>query len=177
MGSPVQRAHTVANLIKQFGVDIATLDEVLSGQQVREAPPKPVDPELEELRHFAQQYKQQQAWQAQQSQQVVASEVTQFAQDPKNEFYMDVRDDMADILDMAAKRNMNMSLQEAYRRACMVHPEISQILQKRSTAPTERQKRAASSISGSPGGSGDDSLQSDSVRDAIERAWDMAGRT
>ena len=39
MGSPVQRANTVASLIKQFGVDIRTLDDVLAGQQPREATP------------------------------------------------------------------------------------------------------------------------------------------
>jgi hypothetical protein len=116
-------------------------------------------------------------WQAQQANQQVAGEITQFAQDPKNEFYRDVAGDMADILDMASKRNLNMSLHDAYTRACQLHPEVSKILMGRTSAPTQKQRRAASSISGSPGGSGDDSLQSDSVRDAIERAWDMAGRT
>jgi hypothetical protein len=83
---------------------------------------------------------------------------------------------MADILDMASKRNLNMSLHEAYNRACQLHPEVSRILSGRTSAPTQKQRRAASSISGSPGGTGE-SAKANSVRDAIEMAWDSVGRT
>ena len=157
MGSGPQKAQLVAGLIQQFGVDINTLDALLAGKPApAAAQPQPQrDPELDDLRQFAQQIKQQQAWAQQQSTQVVQTEVQQFANDPKNEFYRDVQADMADILDLAAKRNYNMPLTEAYEKACKLHPEVSRILATRSAAPTPGQRRAASSVKGHLGGAAD----------------------
>ena len=45
-----------------------------------------------------------------------------------------MRDDMADMLDLAAKRSRVMSLKEAYDRACMMNPGISKIIEQRKLA-------------------------------------------
>ena len=129
------------------------------------------------MQHFMQQMQENQKYQEQQGQQVVNQTVQEFATDPKNEFYRDVAGDMADILEMASNRGRNMSLQDAYSSACQLHPEVSKILNTRTKAPTSGQRRAATSIRGTPGGAGDNSLDpSSSMTDDISRAWDMQGR-
>ena len=180
MGSPIQKAETVANIIKQFGVDINTLDNLLVGQ----APPEGVQQHSEvqqavqqAVQPYQQMMNQMQQAQQQARQQSVAQidgEIGQFATD--NEFYKDVASDMADMLDMAANRGRQMSMQEAYDRACMIHPEISKILQARTNSQQVSQARkAATSISGSPGGEGGTSGDDD-MRATIAAAFANSGR-
>ena len=176
MGTPQQKADTVANLIKQFGVDIGTLDSLLVG----EAPPQEVLQQQtieQQVQQGIARWQQAQAAQAQQhTTQQVNTELQQFASDPKNEFYADVRSDMADLLDMAARRNQPMTLEQAYERAVQIHPQISQIIAARGQkANTSMKRQAASSISGAPGGQGGGADVS-STRAALEEAWANAGR-
>ena len=182
MGAPQQKAEMVANIIKQFGVDINTLDNLLVGEapppevqqqtQVQQAVQQAVAPYQQTLS----QLQAQQQYAAQQSQQEVASEVDAFARQPENEFYHDVKADMADILDMAANRGIEMDLKTAYDRACLMNPEISKIIQTRQGAQSTQQKRrASSSIHGTPGGEGDVAAPN-SIAAALNDAWDNAGR-
>ena len=111
---------------------------------------------------------------AQQAQGQVANEVNTFGS--QNEFYNDVRSDMADLLDMAANRGRKMSMQEAYNTACAAHPQISKVMQSRQSSKSVQQKRqAASSIYGTSGGSMAASAPN-SVAAALNDAWDSAGR-
>jgi hypothetical protein len=182
MGNPVQRAETVANLIKQFGVDIKTLDNLLVGQ----APPEGVQQNTEVQQQIQQalapyqqvigQFQQQQQQTVTQQHQAINNELDTFAKDPQHEFYNDVNLDMADILEMAGKRGHQMSLKEAYDKACQLHPQIGPIMQARKGAGAVRQKQsAAASIHGSPGGPGAVS-EPDSLHSAITAAWDNAGQ-
>jgi hypothetical protein len=173
MGTQAQKAQTVANLIQQFGVDIKTLDGVLVGEQPA---PEQQQPNIQQIldQRIAQYHQQQQA--AQQTA-YVNNEVESFAADPKHEFYADVKMDMADLLDMAGNRGVNMTLQEAYDRAIAMNPQISKIIAAReSRAATQQKSQAAVSISGSPSGPGDASAPK-STRAALEEAWENAGRT
>ena len=180
MGSPVQKAQIVANLIKQYGVDIKSLDNMLVGEappaevqqqtQVQQAVQQAVAP----YQQFMQQQAQQQQYHQQQAQGVVAQEVNQFG--TQNEFYNDVRGDMADLLDMAANRGREMSMDEAYNLACSNHPQISKIVSGRASQQSVDQKRqAASSISGSPGGTMTGAAPNSMIA-ALNDAWDNAGR-
>ena len=175
MGAPQQKAKMVADLIKQFGVDIGTLDSMLVGEAPQQNPEDQVSKIVDQrMQQFIQQ---QQEAQNRQQMGVVNSEIEQFSTDPKNEFYRDVRGDMADLLDLAAKRGQSMSLSDAYQKACAMNPQISQILASRTSSQSAAQKRsAASSISGSPGGPGG-SPEAQDIRSALELAWDTAGRT
>jgi hypothetical protein len=182
MGTPTQKAQMVANMISQFGVDISTLDNMLVG--------KPADPSVQQSSEVQQAVQQaiapfqqymtgmnqqrQQAEQAHNNQ--IGNEVETFASDPANEFYKDVSNDMADILDMAANRNLPMTMPEAYERACALNPDIARIKTNRTAAVSAANKRrAGASIHGTPGGAG--GLASPgSMRDAIEQAWDNAGQ-
>ncbi len=180
MGSPQQKAQIVANIISQYGVDIKALDSMLVGEAPQNSQndqmAQMLDQRLGPINQFMQGYQQNQNFQQQQEAGVISNNLNAFATDPKNEFYNDVSMDMADILDMASKRNLEMSLGDAYERACKLHPEISKIV-----ASREQQKqlgsrrRAASSISGTPGGPGGASPPG-GMREAIDTAWETAGQ-
>jgi hypothetical protein len=84
--------------------------------------------------------------------------------------------DMADLMDMAAKRGQAMSMEQAYEKAVLMHPQISQIISARSSQGSmQNKRRAASSVSGSLGGPGGHS-EPDSTRAAIEDAWNRASQ-
>ena len=180
MGAPAQKAQMVASLIEQFGVDIHALDSILAHGK----PPAEVqqssqlDQLLNEKLAPYQQYMQtiqaQQAQQNQARQAEINNELNTFAS--QNEFYNDVRPMMATLLDTAAKDNIDMSLQDAYDTDCHMNPQIRQILQTRQATPTPQKQRAASSIRGNPGGGGG-TPQPNSLRETIEQAWEMTGRT
>jgi hypothetical protein len=180
MGSPQQKAQVVANLIQQFGVDIKSLDSMLVGEaaspetQQQNQFEQMLNQRLGPMQQQLQGYQQREQQQAQQAQGQVAQEVTNFG--ANNEFYNDVRGDMADLLDMAANRGREMNMDEAYRLACSNHPQISKIMSGRTSQQSVNQKRAAaSSISGSPGGTGGVNAPNSTMA-ALNDAWDSVGR-
>ena len=182
MGSPIQKAQMVADLIKTYAIDIGTLDSMIVGA----APPPQVQEKTaiqqginEALAPFAglmtdMQQREAQGRAEQQGQ--VASTVSSFGADPKNEFYEDVKMDMADLMDMAANRGQGMSMEDAYKRACMMNDGISNVIQSRTSASDIASKIAASaSIAGSPGGPGG-ANPANNMADTIRDAWDNTGR-
>ena len=182
MGSPIQKAQMVSNLIQQFGIDIPTLDGILSGNgapesvQQQSEVQQQVAAALQPYQQHMAQLQQQQRYEQEQAQSQVTNEISAFSQAPENEFYNDVKMRMADILDLAANRGQEMGLEEAYNTACLLTPEIKKIMDSRAfAANTETSRRAASSIHGTPGGPGGAATHDD-MRSAIESAWDNAGR-
>jgi len=183
MGSKQQRAKKIADLIQHYGVDIETLDSMLAGQYKPNAEEdrlqQLLDQRMQPVNELINQMNQQRAYQVQQVQSEAYGSIHEFAADPKNEFFEDVRLSMADFLDLAASRNQHMTLQEAYDRACALHPEISQIIAQR-PGKQERiaqKSAAASSVSGrrvadKVGSTGEDL----SIRDALERSFSDAER-
>jgi hypothetical protein len=177
MGSPVQRAQTVANLIKQFGVDIRTLDNMIVGQPAPAPDPvaQMVDQRLAPMQQMLGQYQQREQQEMRNVQQKAGEDLQSFS--AANEFYNDVKADMADLMDLASNRQQNMTLDDAYSKAVAMHPQISQIISSRASQESATQKRhAASSISGSMGGPGGGGPPS-AMRDALEDAWENYGRT
>lgn len=175
LGTPQQKAQAAANIINQFGVPIEELDGVLVGaaptpeatqasqlEQMLEQKLAPVQQFMGQMNQNAQQQQNQQREQ-------INNELAAFAQ--KNEFYTDVRGEMADMLDMAGKRGVEMSLQDAYNRCISLRPDIQNIVNARqSQAQVQQRTAAASSISGSPGGSGRQQAPND-TRSILESAW------
>ncbi len=182
MGSAPQKAQSIANLIQQFGVDIATLDGVLSGagvppeMQQQQAMQNMVQQQLAPLQQQLAQYQQaEQQQQLQQSQQI-QSDVERFANDPQNEFYRDVSADMADILELAANRGQDLSLKDAYERACQMNPQVSRVIAARAQQQAlQKKQQAAVSVSGSPAGDAV-STEGNSLSQDIAAAWDNSGR-
>lgn len=192
-GTPINKATLVADLIKTYGVDITQLDQVLTarvsgGAPADPRPPATIDPrtipELQPLFQAAERLR------TEEQHQTVAlqSDTEAFMNDPANEFVWDVKDDMADLLDLASKRGQKITLQDAYNRAIMLHPTISGIVQKRggangvgtgdNGAAARRARNAAVSIpsNGAPGQASEDEAVGDDVRSAIVAAIKKTAR-
>lgn len=181
-GAPQEKANAVAQAIMQYGIDINLLDGALShavanrpmpqGQQQ----PQVVDPRVDQILQFINGNRQQQAAQAEAA---AEEELIAFVSDPKNEFFEDLRLDIADIMRLSAARGQRVTLAEAYDKAAKLHPEVSKIMaQRAAAAEAERKKqdvlnkrRAAGSITdAAPRQSGSAQAQDTSVRAAIEAA-------
>lgn len=143
-GTPRQKAEIVAKIINNYGVDINQLADTIEG---RAQPPQ--DARYSQLE---QQLQQMQAAMAQQQlapqmyvQQQADQDVASFAADPKNEFFDDVREDMAALL----QANRAKSLQDAYDMAIHARPDIRKIINSRTNSVPLKQN-ASSSVSGAP---------------------------
>lgn len=189
-GTMQQRAEQVARLVKAYGVDIQALDSALAGVAMPQQ--ANVDAQVQAL--VAQQMApfhqfMQQAQQAQQSawgraQNEVGTSLQTFAADPKNEFYEDVRDIMADLVEVAQRHGQVLTLQEAYDRAVWMHPQVKGVIEARQQAQAaaglngaaQRAKRAAVSLSGAPALGAPDDTSDLSLRGAIAAAMDANSR-
>lgn len=183
MGTQVEKAQTVASLINMFGVDVSALDSMLVGE-VPQANPHDevraiVAEQMQPFNNLMQQGEQQEHDRQMQMQQEAKNGIQTFIDSGKAEFLADVRNDMADFIDMAQKRGVNMPLQEAYDRACQLNPEVRSVLEQRSKlsgitqgqSDIARKQQAALSISGrkSGGGAAPTNL---TLRDTIMQAMD-----
>lgn len=174
MGSDDQKAQRLAELVQHYGIDIQKLDNALSGQPQTNTEQSQLEKMLEQklapMQQFMSSVQNNQQQSQQKVQQNAQNSIAEFEQ--KAEFIKDVRLDMADLMDMAVKRGQQMSLQEAYDKACAINPEISSILNQRSTLNTTQNKRyAASSIRGNQVGIGG-KPEANSIEDALNQAWD-----
>ena len=140
-GAPNDRAQFVAALVHRYGVPLDALDAHLAnvirngagGQtplyQSPQAgmPPQQMqpqqfrDPRLDALIAYGEK----------QTEGQIRNEVSSFKADGKHEFFDDVRLTMADVMDAAAKRGIEMGLEDAYQRACMIEPEVRKVMESR----------------------------------------------
>jgi hypothetical protein len=177
-GNEVERARTVASLISQFQVNPAQVAGFLKGEnpepsqndQIQQMINKQMAPVHQQL----QQYQQRDEQMRQQGQEQIKGKIREFAQ--ANEFYGDLSETMADIMDIAARNGREMGLQEAYDAAAWQHPEIRKVmLARQSQGQVQQRKRAASSIHGTPGGEGSSAAPAD-LRSTLEQAFQTANR-
>ena len=186
-------ANLMAGMVKQFGTGrfgqnfIEMLDGALAG-----ATPN-VDPQQQQLQQVIQQQlapvqqfmtQFQQAQQAQQQQLAyrAQSEVTQFIE--KAEFGNDVRNEMADLMEVAQRNGRELSLADAYKQACLMNPSVRKVLQTRQqqrgfqnqTQAAQKARSAAVSVSSSGAPMGAPQVQNNDVRSAIEAALAMTSR-
>src|SRR5262245_8185754 len=190
-GSVAEKAQLAANIIKNYGVDIAALDSVLAGQQLPNDPNaqlaaqlrREMQQQLQPLMGYFNQVQGQRQHALQEIGTKAQDEVESFGQDEAHEFFDHVREDMADIMDLHTQRGAVISLQEAYDRAINFNPQIREIVAKRAeqeranaaAAAAQRAKRTAASISSSPAPAGAvPGPASDDRRAAIEAAWNDA---
>jgi hypothetical protein len=184
LGTPVQKADLVARLINVYGVDIKTLDTMLSNpsdpqiQQQTEVQ-KLLQQELAPFKEFMNQQQMGRQTQQQQVQRQAQEAVEKFAQQAEFLDDPEIANTMADLLEVAAKRNRTLSMQDAYDQAVQLHPEISKVVAQRKAAAASndiavaRAKEASSSVkgspmSGAPPDAGDGSIRSDLLR-AMDR--------
>jgi hypothetical protein len=172
--------------VKQFGVGrfgqgfIESLDSALAGEVPRVDPvqnqvQQALQQQLAPVQQFMSQFQQAQAVQQQRMQQEAVGEVQTFLE--RAEFGEDVREEMADILEVAQRRGRDLSLQDAYKQACLVNPRVRSVLEQRAkargaqqlTGAAQKARSAAVSVSGAPTIAGPKSDPTD-VRSAIEAA-------
>lgn len=187
MGTPAQKAQTIAKAIQEYGVDIEALANAIDGQPGEGAPGNGsggVDPAMQQwleqqlapVRQFAATMQQSQAQQTQQTQREVATELDAFEADPQNVFYADVREVMGDILEVAGKQGRPMSFQDAYNTAVMMNPELAkqhqarQALENVPAGQTAAQRRAAAASSIAPRAQPVSMPEPKDRREAIEQA-------
>jgi len=185
-----QRAKFMAQLIKEYGVDIRELDNALAGQE-------PVDPvrsqvetmlaeKLSPLQSFLANQQQIARQQDQQIQQDALATIDAMSQDPvKYPHFEQVRTDMADVIELNARRQVYLTPEQAYQRAVAMNPEwgaqavaqqqAGQRLSQAQAQNARAQKalNATASVTGAPGGSPvrGGSQEDMSLRDTIEAAF------
>ena len=187
VGTPQQKAEMAVRTIVQYGIDVSLLDEMLSAHLSGKQDQPRVDPNIQHLQQqiapvieFVNGLRSKQQEFHQTQEQKLQTEVEDFMQNPQNEFFQDVQTDMADILELAARRGQKMSLQDAYNRATMLHPTISQIVEKRKLTSSAAQHNAVADRAAAAGASlpssqapsqdGDTIEEADSLRSALEAA-------
>lgn len=170
------KAEIMARLVKSYDISIEHLAAALDGQPAPQGQPQHFDPN-----QFTQQIKQQILGEFQQQRQQAtfaksSQEVTAFGDG--REFFQDVREHMADLLEVAGRRGIPLTLEDAYNRACQLEPEVSKVIQQRaaatqanaSNASTQRARVAASSVKSQPASVISD-VEPEDRRALLEAAW------
>jgi len=193
-GTPQSKAEFVAHIVRHFGIDIQALDSALSGS----AMPAPVaqqsqidrlvDQKLAPLMTQLQRQQEAERQAALRKEQEAVQTVEQMATDPAYPYFDDVRDEMADIVEMNAKKGLYISLPDAYAKAVRLNDSTFSAVQATgNTAQTtqtalaahqqaQRAKGAAVSISGNPSGISDSShVNSNDLRSVIASQFGDAG--
>ena len=188
-GTATQKAQIVANMIKEFGVDIHTLDSLLVGQQPSEAIQQQssiealLEQKLAPFQQFIQTQQQREQEQRQQVERQVVTTVEQMAQDDRYPYFNEVRADMADIIEMGARRGVAISLEDAYTKAIRMNDGTFQASSVRDQSQGATQaaleahraaqaaKGASVSVTGSPTGTGKNSGDPSNLRGLIENAF------
>lgn len=191
-GTAPELAQMVAGLVNQFGIGrfgnsfIEQLDSALAGQAPKQDPQasaieQVLNQRLAPMQNMLTQFQQAQYQQQQQATQAAQSEVATFLE--RAEFGNDVREDMADLLEAAQRRGQNMTLVDAYKKACMMNDNVRTVLSRRikaqgaqqTTQAAQKARSAAVQISGSAP-MGALKQESTDVRSAIEAAIAMNAR-
>lgn len=185
-GNREQKARVIAEIISNYDIDIPILDKVLSGEagQPTQQRQGTMDPSvlqaLQPMYAFMDEIKSARQANEERKRQEAEAAIQQHESLP---YFDDLREDMADIMEVAAKRGIELSLEQAYERAVALNPEISKIVQQKKAIEEAkknggtrmaRARRAASTISGAPAGSPDGKSTPKSRREQIEAAWDDA---
>jgi hypothetical protein len=177
-GDDRTKAEVVANIIQSYRIDLQALDTVLAG---RLSGPPP-DPRLLEAQRRAMAAESMLAKQRQtleeQTQERLGEQLQQFSADPKNEFFEDVRELMADLIETGRAT----SLEDAYAAAVWANPDTRKILLQREAEARVAAKqnragaarRASSSVAGAPRAAGmaPTNQQNMSLRETIAAAMD-----
>jgi hypothetical protein len=192
VGTPQTKAMMVAGLCQQYAIDMQQLDTALAQvfgvateganpaavqqMQQRAGPQTFQDPRVDQYLY----------WMAQQQQQQGEAETAEIQRATAHfaegaEFFEDVRMEMADLIEIAARRGIVLPVKEAYDKACAMHPEISKIVTQRQSATNPRAmtqaalraRRAASSVKGESSPHGQTGSTGETLRGAIEAAMEQ----
>lgn len=172
-GSPQTKAQVLHNLIQHFKPDIQTLISLSNGAQPQAAIPAPVNVQAEVQKTLA-------AEREAAQEQSIQTEISNFQNDPKNEFFGDVRDLMSKAITagLVTAPTTSELFKKAYDFACANHPEVSKVLAGRAqAAPVAQQAAPTRSIKPSLNGGGKSKIpvRSVSLDDAVAEGMKRAG--
>lgn len=189
-GDTRHKAQTVAQIIQNYGVDIKTLDEILSqapaqrqGQQNQnEAPPAWARP-MFQFMNEVQQTKQQRQQELQTNAQTAVEEAKSTLP-----YFEDLQDEVADVMEVNWKRGRHITVKQAYDVAVNNNPDIKKLIPRnngqtqqngnrnsisQAASTLAKARRASSAVSGGPAG-GDGKSVPKTRREALEQAFDDA---
>lgn len=191
-GTAPELAQLVAGIVNQFGTGrfgnqfIEMLDSALAGQAPQVDPQQAaidqvLNQRLAPVQQMLTQFQQAQLAQQQRVQEQARSEVEDFL--AKAEFGNDVREEMADLLETAQRKGQNLSLADAYKKACMLNDSVRAVMAQRykaqgaqqTTQAAQKARSAAVQVSGSAPMGALKQNPTD-VRSAIEAAIAMSSR-
>lgn len=190
-GTEEQKASIVAEIVQNFGIDCEILDQILSavaqknggkvprrnGAAPREHIPAWAQPLIAQNQKLAVA----QEAHEQRMREEAEEEISAVETEP---FFEDVKDDIADIMEISANRGRKMTVKQAYEKAVQLRPDLSKLVAQHKLASQAngrnrqnmtRARRAASTITGSPSGRVVGSAaKPQSRREALAAAWDDA---
>jgi hypothetical protein len=187
IGTQAQKCAILTEMVQRYGVDVAEFDKTLTaalkggGQRpanVQSNNEGQLDPRilksLQPLFSLQQRLEQAEGRNHEKLQQ----EAVEAINSVENEAYFeDVRDDMADIMEISAKRGHIMTIKQAYDKACQIHPEIGKLVgtpaRRTPSDALARARRASSTVRGAPGGPVGN--KANDRRAQIEEAWNSVG--
>jgi hypothetical protein len=184
-GDPAAKVTLVANMIKHFGIDLVALDKALVGQpmpeqvQQQSALERLLEQKLAPVQQFIQFQQQREQQYHQRVEQEVSHTVESMAVDPNFPYFDEVRSDMADLIEMNAKRGVAVSLEDAYARAVRMNDDLYQASASRESSQAatqaalqahqaaQRAKGASVLVSGSPSMPGGNQSNPNDLRGTI----------
>lgn len=183
-GNKTQKAQIVAEIIQNYGVDVESLDLILSGKgdSIRQNSGGDYDAKMMQMLQpvygFMNEVRQAREFHERRHQEEADRIVAEF----DAPYYDDVKEDMADIMEMAARRGIEMTIQQAYEKAVALNPEVSEVIAREKAAEEARvagtrlakARRVASTIVGGPAGAPDGKGRPATRREQLEAAWDDA---
>lgn len=175
VGTPAQKANLVATVVKRFNVSIKDLDSALVGETVPDEESKIaqiIQQQLAPVRQFMTSIEGVKQQRAKQVDTQIDSEIETFAKDANNEFFHDVKNEMADLMEVAARNGRTMTLKQAYDRAIALNEDIQKVVVQRNQQKVANARAAGSSLPsrGAPADSG--APRGDSIRDDLLAAFD-----
>jgi len=180
------------DLGRQKGVNWSALVGRLSGQPAQPGPqgqgplPQQLAPIVGQVQQLTQWAQQQQRKAEQGRMQGHVNAVEQFAADPANVYFHNVRTTMSQLI----KAGAATTLEDAYQKACWADPEIRPLMLQAQASAAEQQRQSAArakvqqarnasgSVTGSPspGATSGRGASPKTLRDGLAQAWDdLAG--
>ena len=169
---PAHKQQLIYQLANQYGVDLSNPPEQ-----------KQVDPNIQHILNELNQIKQQQTGQVtanqQAADQALETEIQQFASDPKNIHFEELKGVMSGLL----TSGVASGLQDAYEQACWANPEIRNSILSEQKRQDEfkrkeeekkliaRKKGAATTLKSDPSGTVDVPTGDETLRQTLERQF------
>lgn len=188
VGTPQQKADIVAEIIVNYGLDTELLDSTLAkalenkGKNVQEQIPPHLMQALRPVFDAANKLKEREEQAQTEAQANAAEAVETMASDPKYPFFNELREEIAEILEVAMNRGRKITMVKAYEMAVNQSDKHRDAMAQRRAASSVQQaartlaaaRNRKSATTGAPSSASQSKAPPTTRREAIERAWEEA---